>query len=465
MPRVVVIVPFLLLACAPADDASGPQDGAQVELIDFDPAPDRVRVALVAEQGTALYLPGKPADVWAYRDASDPQGVARVPGPILRVPLGASIEVELRNELPVDTTIHWHGVRLPAAQDGTSLSQIAIAPGETFTYRFDAVDAGTFWYHPHVEADVQIERGLYGALVVEGPDAIDVAAERVLVLDDVKVDADGRLSEDTNALDLMLGRQGNVLLVDGRRRPTLAATAGTRERWRFVNAANGRYFSLQLPGATMRLIGSDGGLLPAPIETQTLLVAPGERHDVLVDLPADAADLVLETVHYDRGHDIPDPGTLSLLDLALAPAADAPAALPDAWGSVAALPIDETTPTRELVLSENDDDAENPVFFIDGAAFPEGDPVMVDEGALEVWTVRNDAEMDHPFHIHGLFFQVLDDAGVPRVELGWKDTVNIPRESSLRIAVRFDNPGEWMMHCHILEHAERGMMGMLHVMP
>jgi FtsP/CotA-like multicopper oxidase with cupredoxin domain len=205
--------------------------------------------------------------------------------------------------------------------------------------------------------------------------------------------------------------------------------------------------------------------LPAPIEIETLLVAPGERYDVLVDLPADASDLVLETVHYDRGHDIPDPGTIPLLDLALAPAGDAPAALPDAWGSIVALPIDATTPAREIVLSENDEDAENPRFFIDGAAFPEGDPVMVDEGALEVWTLRNDAEMDHPFHIHGLFFQVLDDAGTPSVDLGWKDTVNVPRESSLRLAVRFDNPGEWMMHCHILEHAERGMMGMLHVMP
>jgi FtsP/CotA-like multicopper oxidase with cupredoxin domain len=465
MARLVACLPCLVLACAPGDGESGNDDGTPVELVDLDPAPDRVRVALVASEGTVEYLPGKPADVWAYRDASDPDGVVRVPGPILRAPLGASIEVELRNELPVDTTIHWHGVRLPAAQDGTSASQIPTAPGETYTYRFDAVDAGTFWYHPHVEADVQIERGLYGAFVVDGPEAIDVAAERVLVLDDVKLDADGRLSEDTNALDLMLGRQGNVLLVDGKRRPTLEAKAGTRERWRFVNAANGRYFALQLRGATMRIIGSDGGLLPSPIETETLLVAPGERHDVLVELPADATHLVLETVHYDRGHDIPDPGALPLLDLALVPAGDEPGPLPDAWGSVAALPIDASTPMRELVLSENDEDAENPRFFIDGAAFPEGDPVMVDEGALEIWTLRNDAEMDHPFHIHGLFFQVLDDTGTPKVELGWKDTVNIPRESSLRLAVRFDNPGEWMMHCHILEHAERGMMGMLHVMP
>ena len=138
---------------------------------------------------------------------------------LIRVAQGVDIEIELRNELPVETTIHWHGVRLPADQDGTSASQVAVAPGESYTYRFAARDAGTFWYHPHVEADVQIERGLYGALVVDAPDAPQVAVDRMLVLDDVKVDADGRLSEDTNALDLMLGRQGNVLLVNGSQRP------------------------------------------------------------------------------------------------------------------------------------------------------------------------------------------------------------------------------------------------------
>jgi FtsP/CotA-like multicopper oxidase with cupredoxin domain len=173
----------LVLACAPAQ--SEPEDVGAAELVDLDPAPDRVRVVLVADEGTTDYLPGKPADVWGYRDGSVADSEVRVPGPILRAPLGASIEIELRNELPVDTTIHWHGVRVPADQDGTSTSQIAVAPGETFTYRFDAGDAGTFWYHPHVGADVQIERGLYGALIVDGSESLDVTTERVLVLDDV----------------------------------------------------------------------------------------------------------------------------------------------------------------------------------------------------------------------------------------------------------------------------------------
>lgn len=465
--RRYALLPALMLGCAPAGDAGDDELGlrAVAEFIDLDPSPDRVRIAVVATEATVEYLPGKPTSVWAYRDASDDQALAQVPGPVLRAPLGATIEVELRNELPDDTTIHWHGVRLPAAQDGTSTAQVAVAPGETFTYEFAAVDAGTFWYHPHVEADVQIERGLYGALVIEGDDALEVEHDRVFILDDVKLESDGSLSADTEALDLMLGRQGNVLLVDGQRRPSIAAQANTRERWRFVNAANGRYFSLRLRGAMMRVIGSDGGLLPAPMVTDTLLVAPGERYDVLVEFADAVEDLVLETVHYDRGHNVPDPGPLPLIDVFVSGGTAQLTALPTMWGDIPALPVDDATPQRELVLTEDDEDAAAPRFFINGAQFPEGDPVMVDEGALEVWTLRNDAEMDHPFHIHGLFFQVLDADLRPRVELGWKDTVNVPRESSVALAVRFDNPGEWMMHCHILEHAERGMMGMLHVMP
>lgn len=458
-------LPACLLGCAAAESRRDDDPvGDAVPLVDLDPDPDRVRVILVAAPATVELLPGTTTAVWAYRDGADPDAVATVPGPQLRVPQGASVEIELRNALPSETTVHWHGVRVPADQDGTPSAQRAVAPGESFTYRFVAADAGTFWYHPHVEADVQIERGLYGALVVEADDGIEVDRERVLVLDDVKLDADGRLG-DTDPLDLMLGRQGNVLLVDGRRRPSMAVRAGGRERWRLVNAANGRYFALRLDGATIWRVGSDGGLLAAPVAVDQLLVAPGERHDLVVAF-GEPGSLALQTVHYDRGHDIPDPGPRTLADVEVVDGPDGEEDGPPSarWPTFTPLPVDDTTPRRTVVLSEDDADADDPRFFIDGAAFPAGEPVMVDQGALEVWTLRNDAEMDHPFHIHGLFFQVLDADGVPDPARGWKDTVNLPQRGEVSIAARFDNPGAWMMHCHILEHAERGMMAMLHVM-
>ena len=141
---------------------------------------------------------------------------------------------------------------------------------ETFDYTFVAVDAGTFWYHPHMRADVQIERGLAGALIVRGGVNVPVAADRMFVLDDVKLEASGELSQTTDANDLMLGRQGNVVLANGRSGGQIEVKNGARERWRFVNAANGRYFNLRLPGRSFTVIGWDGGLLAEPYSVESI---------------------------------------------------------------------------------------------------------------------------------------------------------------------------------------------------
>jgi FtsP/CotA-like multicopper oxidase with cupredoxin domain len=453
-------VAWLLLAvgCGSATDGSDPIE--IVPLVDLDPSPGVVEVELVAAPGEVEYLDGKAAEVWGYRDGSvDDEGV-RIPGPLLELEEGDHVVVRFRNDLPEETTIHWHGLRVPNAADGTPTTQVAVAPGEEFTYEFDALDPGTFWYHPHVAADTQIERGLYGPIVVRGGVAPDVAAERVLVLDDIKLEATGQLSTETDPLDIMLGRQGNVLLVNGHAHARARAAAGSRERWRIVNAANGRYFNLTVPGHELLTIGWDGGLLPEPYRTERLLVAPGERYEVLVELGGSAGDVVtLQTVHYDRGHDIPDPGPLDLLTFELADEGDSPAPLPTEWGAVDPLAVDDTTPTIELLLSE--EEGGDPSFFINGERFPDITPTEAISGDVAIWSIRNDAEMDHPFHLHGMFFQVLDVAGTPVDHLGWKDTVNIPQLATVRFAVRYGEPGRWMYHCHILEHAERGMMGEL----
>ena len=448
----------MIAGCGSDRDGSDPL--AVVPLEDLDPDPDVVEVELVAAPAQVEYLDGKPADVWAYRDGSSDDDAGRVPGPLLEVNQGDHVVVHFQNDLPEETTIHWHGLRVPNAADGTPTTQMAVAPGARFTYEFDAPDAGTFWYHPHVAADIQIERGLYGPVVVRGDVEPDVAAERVLMLDDIKLEATGRLSTETDPLDVMLGRMGNVLLVNGQARATTRAAAGSRERWRIVNTANGRYFNLTLPGRELLVIGWDGGLLPEPYATERLLVAPGERYDLLVDLAGSPGDtLTLQTIHHDRGHNIPDPGPLDLLTFELGDAGDPPAALPRAWGTVEPVFVDDTTPTLDLVLTE--EEGADPSFFINGERFPDVTPTEATAGATAIWSIRNDAEMDHPFHLHGMFFQVLDVAGTPPDHLGWKDTVNVPQQATLRFAVRYGEPGRWMYHCHILEHAERGMMGEL----
>lgn len=432
-----------------------------VPLLDQDPSPDGIEVMVVAGPAKWEFLPGKPADVWAYSDGNDPEASGRVPGPLLLGKVGDRVKVHFRNDLPEETTIHWHGIRVEPQHDGSNISQMPVQPGASFTYEFTLTDAGTFWFHPHLHNDVQIERGLYAPIVVVGDDGISVDAERMLVLDDVKVESNGLLSETITPLDLMVGRQGNVLLVNGTKQPRFDARSNGRERWRLLNTANGTFFNLTLPGQKFLVIGWDGGLLPEPYQADTLLIAPGERYDVLVELTGEPGDeLELETVFYDRGHDLPDFGPRPLLTLALGdPSPEPLPALPTRWGQVTALPVTQDTPIRRFLLDEEEaTPVKEPRFFINDEVFPDVTPVVVPEDGVEIWEIENDAEMDHPFHLHGTFFQVLDQP-----HLGWKDTVNVPTKSTIRYVVRFDNPGMWMYHCHILEHAERGMMGELHV--
>jgi FtsP/CotA-like multicopper oxidase with cupredoxin domain len=445
----------------------GPQLTAPVTLTDTNPAPEVVEVELVAGLGTTEYLDGKAAQIWGYRDGALPDSIAAVPGPLLRANLGDEVIVHFRNELPEETTIHWHGVRLPPEADGTPSTQDPVLPSNEYEYRFIAQDASSFWYHPHVRAYDQIERGLYAPMVVDGGVVPDVTADRYLVLDDVKLDANGTLNEDTTELDRMMGRQGNVLLVNGQRAPVgLQVAAGSRERWRFVNAANGRYFNLRVPGASLLVIGSDGGLLPQPYSAATLLVTPGERYDVLVTFEGDPGDeVVLQTIHYDRGHDIPDPGPQDLLDVSYGPAGEPSKPLPETWRELPSLNVSDATPVRPFVLEEFEQPGLPVIFTINGEQWPDSKPVHVQQGEVEIWEVHNETEMDHPFHLHGMFFEVLAIAGQPPLFDGWKDTVNVPQESSVRFAVKYRPPGMWMFHCHILEHAELGMMGDLMVMP
>jgi FtsP/CotA-like multicopper oxidase with cupredoxin domain len=459
-----VLAMLVVIGCG-AQDA--PDEPTLATLVDVNPDAAIVEVNLVAVPSTAAFLDGKPADTWAYRDGSVAGSMGMTPGPLLDVPLGAHVIVHFRNELPDPTTIHWHGLRVPNTSDGTPVAQAPVASGGTYDYEFDALDAGTFWYHPHVEGDVQVERGLYGPVVVRGGVSPEVAADRVFVLDDVKLEATGKLSTTTDPLDVMLGRLGNVILANGRANATLTVAAGSRERWRFVNAANGRYFHLALPGHAFLVIGWDGGMLAAPYMSDTLLIAPGERYDVLVDLTGDVGTSVpLQTVYYDRGHEIPDPGPLAVLAVRFGSRAPAPPAeLPATWGSYAPLPVDSTTPVRTLVLDEQEVGLAEPKFMINGAQYPDVTPIAGVANAVEIWEIRNDSEMDHPFHLHGTFFQVLDIGGVAPDHLGWKDTVNVPQRQTLRFAVRYGDPGRWLYHCHILEHAERGMMGELEVSP
>jgi FtsP/CotA-like multicopper oxidase with cupredoxin domain len=407
-----------------------------------------VAVDLEAREVEWEFVEGRRTRAWAYN--------GRIPGPLLEAHIGDVLEVRLTNSLPEPTIIHWHGIRLPAPMDGTENVQHPVAPGQTFTYRFALPDAGTFWYHPHINETVQLERGLYGALVVRAPGEPQLDAERVLVLDDVSLDRDGQIRPPGGLIERHDGRQGRTRLVNGRAEPELTMAGGQIERWRILNASSARYVRLSIGGAPFRILGTDGGLVGAPATTRDVLLAPADRVDLAVGPFAEGETVQIESLRYARGS-VARPKRERFATLHIGPAAPSRAVIPDRLRDIHPLVSGAVTPTREVRLGFKLSRKAGVEFVINKEAHHRAEPVRV--GELQVWDVINDTPVDHPFHLHGFFFQVLDVNGEPPAFLSWEDTVNIPARGRVRIAwMPDDRPGEWMYHCHILEHHAGGMM-------
>lgn len=388
---------------------------------------------------------------------------------MIRAQKGQRLVVKLTNHLPEATTIHWHGVRVPAAMDGTPAAQAPVLPGETFTYAFDLLDAGTFWYHPHVSSSGQVGAGLYGALVVEDPHEPFFGDSLVVVLSDISLEDDGRLSPPDQAgwFGDYFGREGDVMLVNGRVLPTVLARRGLPQRWRIVNAARSRFYKLQWPHQAWVRIASDGGLISKPQPQDFLVLSPGERAEIML-MPTGSAGERIEVLAHDadRFHinNLMAPKPLMSIQIS--------GDLPGPEVALAHEPLREIAPleltgarVRTLELMEKTEMGRG-VLGINGLTADEAPPLMAHLGTTEQWDVTNSTPYDHPFHLHGYFFQVLDIDGVAPPVREWKDTIVVGPKARVRIAMKFaDRPGMWMFHCHILDHAELGMMGMLEVMP
>jgi len=450
-----------LVGCADdADSVPTPEaiDNASIELpraIDQDPSEGRFELDLTAAPASIGYGESPATSAWAYNGT--------VPGPLIEVARGDRLLVHFQNDLPDETTIHWHGVRLPAAMDGTVAVQSPTQPGGSFEYEFDLKDAGLFWFHPHVVSDIQVQRGLYGTILVRGDDEPAFDRELVVVLDDIRLNSDGSIDEYPDDEGVTNGREGNTLLFNGQVAPTVRAQPGELLRLRLVNTANGRFFNLKLAGHTLRVVGTDGGLIPEPYDVDTLPIAPGERYDVMVSLSGDVGDtLEMTTEPYDRGHGTDKNPSMPLATLSLEGAQIDGKPLPDSGPATVLLP--ETGTAIPVLLGEAFIDGEQK-FTINGEVSPDVPPVIIPNGEIGIISLENETEQEHPFHLHGFFFQVLARNGVavPPNDRFNKDTIILPMMSTMTLAARFDEQGMWMYHCHILEHGERGMMGMIHV--
>ena len=441
---------------------------------DVNPDPDIFEMDLEARPGLARYSTETETSVWTYNGT--------VPGPLIEAKVGDTLVVHFRNRLPEPTTIHWHGIRLPNAMDGAMAVQEPVPPGGTFEYSFVLRDAGLYWYHPHVRSDEQIAKGLYGVIRVRGADEPTADEEQILVLDDVTLEKDGSLPphvHDYGALPDEFkrhGRLGNLLLVNGKVSPTLRARAGAAYRFRFLNTSNSRYFDLSIAGRSFRVLGTDGSYFEKPYDAQDLVIAPAERYDLMVVVPKEPAGtaLPLDTLRFERAEDDVLPrGTVATFRV-VEDANGVVHTLPSAFPGIEHLP---DGPAEAIVFGEGlhgkDQDFDHspplspgdPVFTINGKAGMKIPPMRVSVGDIKVFDVVNQTHQAHVFHLHGFFFQLLSVDGVP-VEsdrIVNKDTMNLAQAIHYRIAARFDEPGRWMYHCHIPEHAERGMMAEIEV--
>ena len=382
-----------------------------------------------------------------------------VPGPLIKAKKGDTLVITLKNELPEPTVVHWHGIRLPASMDGTGEVQKPIQPGESFTYEFEVPDAGTFWYHSHQNETEQMERGLYGALVVEEESRLVVDADRVLMIDDMKLAKDHSFKKG-NFVERWKerhdGREGDTLLINGKENYSIEMHEGQRERWRIINASSARYIRFYLSGKPFTLIGTDGGLIETPIELKEILLTPGERIDIIAG-PFNKGDLFyIESLPYNRMTFLKAKHN-ALATVIVKEAKRSVAYIPARLNEIKTLASKDAEVTRKVKFSVGTSWKHGIDFLVNENMHTNDAPVHV--GELQVWEVANTSLMDHPFHLHGFFFQVIEENGKTPKYKSWKDTYNLKPKSKVKIAWIPDNrPGRWMYHCHILEHHEAGMM-------
>lgn len=421
---------------------------------------------LAAQAGTSEVKPGVQTPTWGFNGP--------YLGPTLRMHRGDAVEATVKNDLEEMTSVHWHGMQLPAKADGGPHSPIQ--PGETWNAAWSVnQSAATLWYHPHPHGmtEMQAYHGLAGMIIIDDDVSDGLAVPHDYGVDDIPVVImDQKFAEDgafDMTMDETLGLLGDTPVVNGITDARFDAT--TRSvRLRILQGAGMRFYNLEFSDQrTFQVIATDDGFLPEPVEADSALLGPGERLEVVVELKSE------ETIHLvsaPLANNFGIPRTEGAADFGFqdsfilltlrGPASDSPesAALPKVLDPAASTGVDVTgAPTRDFVLKN---------FQINGQSMDMYRvDATIDHRGPEVWTVKNDnPDWPHNFHIHNARFQVLDmsDNPVPEIgTIGWKDTVGIAPGATATLAVEFgyypDPNWAYMYHCHMLWHEDNGMMG------
>jgi FtsP/CotA-like multicopper oxidase with cupredoxin domain len=445
----------------------------------------------------------------------------QVPGPLIRVAQNATIVVRFHNRIELPSTVHWHGVRLDNHFDGVpGVTQDAVAPGGSFTYSVHFPDAGIYWYHPHVREDIEQSMGLVGNMLVESPDPAYYSPanrEVPLMLSDLMIHADTLIPFGREAPDFaLMGRIGNVPLVNGEPEFSLTVQRGEVVRFYFTNAANSRIWNLSIPGVPLKVLASDVSRFEREQSVPSVVLAPAERYVVAGRFEHPGRYPLVNAIqaidHY-RGEFDPQVDTLGWITV------DPAAASPDYGSGFDSLRSNrevtsdiaayrrwfDKEPDKRITLTvatsalplltvqfmSIDTAYYHPVEWSDG--MPEmnwlstakqvrwilRDDATGKEGEAINWHVRrgsvvklrifNDPRsfhpMPHPIHLHGQRMLVVSRDGVATRNLAWKDTILVPVGATVDLLIDAANPGDWMLHCHIAEHLGSGMMTTLHVDP
>ncbi|GAA4407481.1 multicopper oxidase family protein [Fodinibacter luteus] len=413
------------------------------------------------------------------------------PGPTLRVAPGDVLRLTLTNNLHDTTNLHTHGLHVSPEGESDDVFRM-VEPGQSARYEY-AIPAshptGTFWYHPHHHGTVadQVFGGLFGALVVAAaPKDPGAVRERVLVVSDTTLTTDGEVAA-VSRQQVMQGREGELVLVNGQLRPRIDLSAGSPERWRVVNACTSRFLELVLDEHAWGFLGYDGQALHEPDELAAVVLAPGNRADMLVR-PTGTGTFALRTLDHDRGRMGMMAGGASLTSVGTTlatvrvTATESPAAadagstpahgsgiLPEVADLRGQVPDARRTLTFTMGMGMGMGGGGGGMSFgFDGQEF---DPERVDQsvalGTVEEWTIANASPMDHPFHLHVWPMQVVaaPDAA-PGGRPDWRDVVVVPARGQVTVRVRFtDFGGRTVYHCHVLDHEDLGMMGVIEARP
>ncbi|MER9359918.1 multicopper oxidase family protein [Mesorhizobium sp. M0500] len=434
----------------------------------------RIRVA--PSQARFAGPDGPRTPVWAYDGT--------IPGPTLRLRQGQPARIIVENGLDEDTTVHWHGIRLPNAMDGVpGLTQKPIRPGENFIYEFTPPDAGTFWYHPHANSLVQLGRGLAGALVVEEVEPVAVDRDILWLLQDWRLAADGQIAGGFgSAMDAsMSGRVGNVVTVNGTGPGDRSVQAGERVRLRLANASLARMMALRFEGHRPVVVAIDGQPCdPHEPEGGRLVLAPAMRIDIVLDMQGhpgsrhaviddfyDGLAYTLTTLAYDaapplRTHPLDTPvglprNPLPQPDLAGAERQE----IVLQGGMMGGGKLKGVGGMMGMGMMGMNGGA---AWAINGMSMTgDGHAGMAPQFTLKRGvtchlTMRNETAWWHPMHVHGFSLSVISRNGSPVPHRQWQDTVLLAPKDTIECAFVADNPGDWMLHCHVADHQMAGLM-------